>query len=425
VVAVLVALSLVTLPMQARPSLVQKHFPRLTGANAFEEYLQAADIVARSKVSEYRNWFQYRASKEREGWDKIPPVPPGLTEDSTPLDIRREVIQRFGRVVDLIHTGNAKPAIPFRKSIDFDTTFEEYAEYKLAAWVMDCAAYVAFADGAGSKGVGILLEQLSFADAISSETLIAYLVGRAIRAVALARFETLLPTLSASEAARIERFCKTVLERPDPYLACVAGEKQFMLDSIPQVLERTDLLGLMGGEDDLDEKAAKLIAGLTKNDRERLTRLIKDRLEISSGVFLERLQRPEKNWIDKDASDLDEVPREIVTLDDLASYIAALSMPAFDMASASALRSRCQLRLLGLHAKIIGFRWKNERLPNRLSEAAPEEDITDPINGDKFQYELREGGYRLYSKGIPQTGEIELRYRRPPPSEEEGERPPP
>jgi hypothetical protein len=424
-VAVLVALSLVVLPMQTRPSLVEKHFPKLTGANAFEDYLQAADVLARSKVSEYRTWFQYKASREGEGWEKIPRIPPGLTEDSTPLDIRREVVQRFGRVVDLIHTGNGKSAIPFRKSIDFDTTFEEYALYKVAAWVMDCAAYVAFADGAASKGVGILLDQLSFAEAISSETLIAYLVGRAIQAVALARFEALLPALSASDAGRIERFCKTTLEQPDAYLACVAGEKQFMLDSIPQVLERTDLLGLMGGNNDLDEKAAKLIAGLTKNDRERLTRLAKDRLETSYGVLFARLRGPEKDWIDKNAPEEDQVPREIATLDDLASYIAAMSMPVFEGASATALRSRCQVRLLGLHARIIQFRWKNERLPDRLSEAVPEEDLIDPMNGDKFQFELREGGYRLYSKGIPETGEIELRYRRPLPSEEPDERPPP
>lgn len=423
-IAALVTLSLAGLTWQTPPSLVQKHFSRPTGANAFEEYLAAADIVARTDFRLYKTWFDYRASKDRGSeWDKVPPIPPGLSAESTPLDIRREVARRFGRVVDLIHAGNSKPANPFRSTIDIDTTFEEYAQYKSAAWVLDCSAYVAFAEGASGRGVGILLDQLSFATAISSETLIAYLVGRAIQAVALARFETQLPLLSVADAARIERYCKGYLEQPEPFIACVEGEKKFMLQSVAKVLESESGLLSFGAEEQKLEKALKALAAAPA-DKQKVAQLLARKLELAYEAVLNRYRGPERDWIGKVESD-QIVPTEIISHEDLADYLVEVSMPVWDAAAQAALRNRCQLRLLRLHAKIIEHRWRHERLPTRLGDAVSEEDILDPINGQQFQYELREGGYRLYSKGIAQTGEIELRYRRPLPTEDEGGRPPP
>lgn len=424
-VTLIASLVLTLTSMQPAPSLLKKHIPSPTGANAFEEYLQAADLVAGSNVRVYKSWLDYRSAVARGfEWEEVPRVPPGLDLKSTPLDVRREVARRFGRVVDLVHAGNAKPAIPFRSHIDMDTAFDELTHYKTIGWVLDCAAYTAFAEGATGKAVGILLDQVSFATAISAETLIGYLVGRAIQAVALARFEAQLSALSLSDAARIERYCGTYLEQPDPYIACLEGEKRFMLQGIPSMLEQPDTLTLFGSDDDWSAKAQTAIKNLSKADRDRAARLIAERIERAYEPLIARFRGPESKWYTTSSAE-EVIPREITTIEDLADCIVVLSMPIWDVATQTVLRNRCQLRLLRLHCQVIAFRWKHERLPTKLAEAVPEAELADPLSGEAFQFELRDGGYRLYSKGIPATGEIELRYRRPPSTDDEGIRPPP
>ncbi len=54
-----------------------------------------------------------------------------------------------------------------------------------------------------------------------------------------------------------------------------------------------------------------------------------------------------------------------------------------------------------------------DRLPKSLEEMRlPTEDTYDPLSKQPFAYELKSGVYRLFSRGVPETGEIELKYKR-------------
>ncbi len=77
------------------------------------------------------------------------------------------------------------------------------------------------------------------------------------------------------------------------------------------------------------------------------------------------------------------------------------------------LRVRAQLRLLRLTAMVQSFKWEHGRLPNQLSEAVPADLGQDPLSREAFHYQIQAPGYKLFSAGIPATGEIQLTYRRP------------
>ena len=78
-----------------------------------------------------------------------------------------------------------------------------------------------------------------------------------------------------------------------------------------------------------------------------------------------------------------------------------------------AMRSRAQFRLLRLHALIQSFKWQHGRLPRLITEAASAAEIFDPLTGEAFHYQPMPSGYKLYSKGVSPTGEIELAYHKP------------
>jgi hypothetical protein len=72
------------------------------------------------------------------------------------------------------------------------------------------------------------------------------------------------------------------------------------------------------------------------------------------------------------------------------------------------------MRLLDLHARILDYRWNNLKLPEQLADAVPQALLFDPLSGQSFAYEKTATGYSLFSRGVPETGKIELKYRRDP-----------
>ena len=94
--------------------------------------------------------------------------------------------------------------------------------------------------------------------------------------------------------------------------------------------------------------------------------------------------------------------------------VAEALTPVDRHAIIAGLRSRTQLRLLRLHAKVIEYRWEHEQLPESLKAAVSDGTEIDPLSGEAFVFE-RPGvaSYRIYGKGMPGVGEIELRYRAP------------
>ena len=381
--------------------------PRPTGRNGYEEYLSAGEALGDPLARAYADWTP-GASPDGEASRETVALWTSLGR-LAPLDARREESKRFGRALDLVARGNAKPVFEPRIEFGPDTPMPEYASFRRIAKFAARAATVDAADGRTDRAVDLLLDQLIFADNAGRSFLIANLVGSAIQGIAFAAFDDLLPRLSRADTFRIERAVDGLLARPVAARAVLPMERKMILAGLDLAFASTgpvdDLFSDDEGRRGAREKAfADEFAGMSLLERRAMFRRLVGRLEARDGAADRVLAGPERGWADGMASlmevDAEESPAN------LEDALISMLTPVYSGFVSVAVRSRTQLRLLGIHARLAQYRWDYGRYPERL-------DLTDPLTGGPYVYERRDDGtIRLASRGIPQTGEIELLYRR-------------
>ena len=373
-------------------------------------------------LSEYEGFVALRGrftpgGIARNRGEEFPRVPPGLKPESTSLDARREIVRRYVKAVDLVHLGNTKPTVPFRNRLDFDTAVDELAPYRSVGRVMDSAAQIAFVDGNSGKGTEVLLDSIFFGRAIGGETIIHYLVGTALSAVALARLEQNLGRLSVRDTDRIIQAMEDTLSRPDPVIAAMEGEKRSMIASAKQLTDPSTYSRLKDFDTELERKQQESFLAFVKSmspaEREMAQAKIIELVTATADRVITVLKGPDSQWaLLPDPSQAAPIA-EVKTLDQFISSASEQIQPIYRQMIFASVRLRAQFRLLRLHAMILRFKMEYERLPDNLAECCPASDIDDPLSGKPFQYEIKDGStYKLYSLGVPGIGEIELRYRR-------------
>lgn len=77
-------------------------------------------------------------------------------------------------------------------------------------------------------------------------------------------------------------------------------------------------------------------------------------------------------------------------------------------------KDAAQLRLLRLHMRVEAYRWRWDKPPEALLDAAPAVEVDDPLTHLPFRYEPMGTTYRLLSDGFPELGPMGLKYRREP-----------
>lgn len=406
---VLAAMSLPGGLPQGKPpkSIYEAGLSRPTGRNGYEEYLRAGKLVATDAYKAYAKWMV-----SLQGDDNRPtPPPPGMKADATLLDARDGLRSRFGKALELIREGNAKPVIDPSAGADFDTFFDHLADFKSITRLGTDVAHSDFAHGRTASANDTLLELLQFSNATSGGNLISFLVGAACEAIVTAVYARHLDRLSVSDLAKIERFVERRLSERPMFLSAMENEANGILRMTEKAFSRprsevVDLVGAIG-EPPLADRVGKLGSA----DIRRLGVIVRSRLEAAFRRKLQSLSASEANWT---AQPEEPEPEPGEGIDAIAEQFLWAVIPVDAGAASAAAIRRTQLRLLRLHALVLRFRWDHDRLPTTLAEAVSKEDLIDPITGQPFQYEVRDGAYRLYGKGWGTTGEIELRYRRPP-----------
>jgi len=155
-----------------------------------------------------------------------------------------------------------------------------------------------------------------------------------------------------------------------------------------------------------DKRFAKLFDDATPQQKQSWRQSLLDSAKSSIEQMKLLIQGPEKDW-----NKADQIVRSLDPNQDFAlSYLTAALTPSYSQVLLAQGKANTQLRLLGLHARVIAYRWRNGRLPATLQDAAGEL-AKDPFSGNDFMYEATPGGYRLLSRGSA-LGDIELRYRR-------------
>ncbi len=394
-------------------ALFQKLFPSPSGKNGYEEYVMAVDYADRNLWNTYDQWLAYLSRKEQEkkmqSDDDVPPVPPGVSPEMTDLDVRKIMDEKFSNAIHWISEGNRKGVTSPRREISVDTTFPEYAGFRLLARVDANKAHVEFADGRTSSAVKDLLEGLKFSQNFFGTSRLSSLVSIGSQTIVFSEFENHLSQLSNGDAMDIDRSCKAMLSQPLALKDLLRMEYQAWINDLDTIFEKPEILFV----DDKDKSFVNQIAHISPSERENIKPLIVSGLDARMGEEMRRFDGPETGWMLRDQSPDPVASKSDLSISNLALIVVnALQGKAIKTQYANAVaKGRIQLRLLRLHAQVIEYKWQHNKLPTKLEDFAKDHAGFDPIANEPFHYELKDGSYRIYSMGIPGLGRMELRYR--------------
>ncbi|HTQ10044.1 MAG TPA: hypothetical protein VMI31_08245 [Fimbriimonadaceae bacterium] len=397
--------------------------------NGYEDYLRASDIAQGYQCATLISWYPNESAQLLASKHEMTDPAGNVASDWTPEDeamlalskqldqlgylgVRKRLSDQFGGVVSLVKTGNQKAVWDPRTQLDASTVFPEFAGFKSVAKLIAEDSYVRFSEGDSRDGTDDLLQGYTFAEKIGGHNLISELVSIACRSIMLAEFETELPRLSDADAKEIIKYTDSALTDSGGLARAWKSEREQTLANIPVIFEHPDVFS----GDDLPAGFQDFLTKMSGGDRQAAANAIAQ----GYGSFFDKLEArlggDESTWAKADPdSTLPPMPKSVNSVQDVTDVMLNMMLPTFDPSVTAELRSRAQLRLLGLHARIIDFRWKNGRLPKTLAEAVPKKLLFDPMSGGEFEYRITDdGGYKLHSNGVKGSGPIELKYKRPP-----------
>lgn len=406
-------------PQVQGPTLYQQVIPQTTGRNGYEEYVRAADLINSPFVDLYSRW-----APNRVGMTLDPETPPAdrplalqriklfnTLRLQNFLQVQRGYIAQFPKVVDLIKLGNSKPVMDPRTEATQNVA-PELGPFREISRLIAADAYVRFADGGTGTGTDDLLAGLLFARNVGQGSILGSIVAGSINQMILSGFERHFESMSQKDCQRITAIADAAVIEPSGS-AAIARERLLAPSRIDIVLGDPDaFIRSLGQTDEGPDPAwaAAMKAATPAQKQNWRTRY----LAVAQSVFdrLEALERrPESEWQDVNAI---ASPDAYEGEDPIVKLLLTGTMSVFGQHFAYAARERTQFRLLGLHGRILDYRWENGTLPNSLADAVPEKLLHDPLNGGLFRYERNGADYRVYSTGSPATGEVEIRYRHTP-----------
>jgi hypothetical protein len=332
------------------------------------------------------------------------------------LDARRKAIEGLSDIREMVRKGNSKPIESVHPDLNVETLYPELAEFKTLIKFFALESYVEFADGRSASGTDTLIVALKMANRLPQESFISRLVTIAMNAIILAEFEKHLEQLSANDVRAVMTCLLDQKEWESGLLAALQGEVRFCAATMKMMREQPakgDLTGLA------PDGAEKLFAAMKPGDWSAFVSSFEDTAKARMQVAQEVLKASEASWFkelkDQGWSERDEdppAPRSIVEAGEQSGTAMTDLVP--NIAGAEA-KYRTQLRLLKLHMRILDYKWRMGKMPERLELAAPPEEIQDTFGGGEFQYVPDAfGHWQLYSKGFRNTGRLDLRYRRDP-----------
>lgn len=402
-------------PAQQRPpqSLMKQLIPNPTGKNGYEEIVMAADIL---RSTDYR---EYDAMART-----MPETAEGLTgtrlavyndmKGKTMLQRYRKLVERDGKVIDLLYQAAKKDIYDPRTSGDFNTLFPELTVFKDIAKFVAVDSYCLFADGQGAQGTRLLMTALEVFDRLGRGVLIQYLVGVACQSILLPSIEERMPQMSQKDAALMDQAVQEILARQPAIRESISTEFKFTLSGLDKafgdVKSASELIGMF--DDSARESVGPVLSSMGPADLQRIKEGSKSRVAEAGRDMVRLFEGAENQWASYKA--LDAPTPDWKSTAGIISGVADAILPVFEQAGRSAAVSRTRFRILGLAGSVIKSRWENGQLPNRLSDAVGEDRAMDPLS--LLPFELKRdgiGGFSIISKGTKETGEIGIRYKAP------------
>jgi len=365
-------IALIAVAMMQQGPFFAAAFPNPTGANGWEEYVMAVDIVEARAADRLVNYYYYNDWKES-------------------MEADRLALEQLGRACDLVRAGN-------RKRLDNRPAVVESIEFRgglsNVVRLLRLEARVRFGEGKSDAGCESIIAAIDFADRVSDGGWIDVMSAHAKHQIALGSVRDGLPTLSLASAKKLRSLFEAKAGAVSPFVEAVKAEIR------EKVADMATYLADISEESEYWSPPAELVA-LSPAGRADYVKRISEEFQKLEQQIDPIFAREERFW-----------KFDSVHTDPIIDY--ALSSTILESTPQIAARYQTQFRLAALHCRVMEFKRTHNRWPNALTELGGREVWYDPASGGPFFYaKLTDQSYTCYSLGTAETGRIDLVWRGP------------
>ncbi len=359
--------------------LANRILPKEPNTNGYVDYLRAADGISVPEFSMYRVW------------DSSNPVT-DTNAFATPLARKKSEVEKFGMWLKLMAQGNTKVSTRGTRYLGL----EDSQFLDLTHLACD-AAYIAYSRGDWLKGTNQMLELMTFCNNVHKQNLRGLQAGSNLFSTALTAFVAQRDRWSVEDCERIEKRTGAILNEKNPILNTLEADYAAGRTTCDQILA-----GTSAGYPNSPERSnlARKIGALSASDLQTLKIMVGDHLKSTFEPLIKRFRQEEVAW-NSDVSRSSEPigSTSSASLSVLAESILQWVVPT-QAELDSGLKSRGQIRLLNLYARVQDFRWHRGHLPTMLKEVAAPFELIDPRTKKLFRLDQKKGlAYRIVVTG--------------------------
>ncbi len=268
--------------------------------------------------------------------------------------------------------------------------------------------YVLLADGKISDALENMRDGLRLSYAVKSNSMIVWLTGTAMEAIALRHMSRHLDQLSRRDCDRLLALAQEWMAAPDSAPAMLDAERAEMQKNVEH--QKQDFLAEPLGhrtvsvdpqQTETEKKTAAEVGALSKADIEKLWSIVSDRIDALFAHEKAEILKPLWEREEKPAPPLAE---DASLADRCFAGIGGLYHSTLEIIEELRGKQQAKARLLGCHALIHAYRWEHDRLPVSLAELKAGDFAIDPFTGKEFLYTLvgtDKKSYTLMSSGPP------------------------
>lgn len=258
--------------------------------------------------------------------------------------------------------------------------------------------YVFMADGRISEAIDTTRDALVLSRALSSHSIIGWLVGVAITQFMIQRLvDNHLEQLSVRDCNRLALLADDWMKSPSLLPMALEREHQSMIVLLKKQLALSDtkqIEEVIAGMADESEKPRMLEQFARQGPDGVKQMLIRAEDRIDQAYRRIQLALATPYWEQQPA------PAPEAKDEDMGAVIADALMPTFQNLVDRSVRQQVMARMLGCHAAIRRYRWEYGKVPGALKVLKLGRMGVDPFSGQEFVYKP-EGGtrYSLESLG--------------------------
>ena len=363
-------------PLPPNPPYFPTLFKNPTGANGYEDWVQAGDLIQNNKALAAMN-----------------------EEAGVTLTFKRQVLAdpQIQQALHLLRQGLNKPVqAPLRLSVE-RATYPEFTGMRRLGQLLGLEIYVRLAEGNVDGAIVVLDEGLQFGQRTQGDVPLSGLLGLVNQAAVLSAFAGHLDQLSEYQCRRVQRIAEDWLETPSHAALNLTQRKLDMLRRLDN--RRTD-------PDALLNVIKASVADSTGAEGDGLDTIRPYALQHPEDLayMMSRAASLAARYYDAAIANLSLPVQKRVAVpfpqgDSPEHKLLAIMMSETSYSTNAYDALEAKVRLLGIHAAIHRYQWEYNRLPDRLADLHLGALNMDPFTDTGFLYKHEGNTYDLSSFG--------------------------